>query len=240
MRLPLLFLLAASLSACPPKPITEVTLSGTVFDGPDSIDGVPDASIEVRNVEGTLFDTATADASGSFSVTAPPGEPVFMVTNGFDHVPTSFTFNTGSVDVDIPKNVVWARRAPILDELHAAFEGCDNATAARTSIEGEVRLYLGDVTEVDELPIVNTALLYIDNGDGTLDAACYLGDDGQSDPEATITGATGRYALFDVAEGPRILTVTYDADGVSVTTELLVYVPDGGTVPIYPTFVPIP
>ena len=240
MRHPLFLVLAAALGACAPKPITEVTLSGTVFDGPDSVDGIPDATIEVRNAAGVLFDAATADRAGGFSVTAPPGEPVFMITNGFDHVPTSFTFNTGSVDVDVPDGVVWARRAPILEEVHAAFEGCNNATTAQTSIEGEVRLYLGDVTETDELPIVNTALIYIDNGDGTLDAACYLGDDGLSAPDATVTGATGRYALFDVAEGPNVITVTYDADGVSVTTELLVYVPDGGTVPIYPTFVPIP
>ena len=52
MRHPLFLVLAAALGACAPKPITEVTLSGTVFDGPDSVDGIPDATIEVRNAAG--------------------------------------------------------------------------------------------------------------------------------------------------------------------------------------------
>ena len=62
MRHPLFLVLAAALGACAPKPITEVTLSGTVFDGPDSVDGIPDATIEVRNAAGVLFDAATAVA----------------------------------------------------------------------------------------------------------------------------------------------------------------------------------
>ena len=232
-----MILLGLGLTACPPKTITEVTLDGRVFDGPDSIDGVPGATVELRTVDGALFQTVTADDEGRFSIQSPTGQPIFMVTNGFDHVPTSFTFNVGSVDMAVPSGVVWARRAPILDTIQEEFSGCNTAGSARTTIEGDVRIYLGPVNEDEELPIVTTALVYIDNQDGTLDAACYLDDAGQSDPEANVTGATGRYALFDANDGPQVLTVTYDADGATITNELLIYVPDGGTVPLYPTLV---
>ncbi len=230
-------LLLASTIGCGPKAITDITISGSVFDGPDSIDTVPNAPVEVRTIDGALFDSVTANASGHFEVLSPTGQPIFIVTDGFDHVPTSFTANIGSIDIKVPNRTLWARRAPILDAIAAEFDGC--AESATPSIEGEVRLYLGDVEESDELPIVTTAVASIDNGDGTLTTACYLDDTGVSAPEANLTGQTGRFGMFDLTPGPHILDLSYDADGISVDTELIVYVPEGGTVPLYPAFVPI-
>ncbi|HCH61965.1 MAG TPA: hypothetical protein DFR83_04110, partial [Deltaproteobacteria bacterium] len=120
-------ILAGMLTACPPKPITEITITGTVFDGPDSIDGLSEATVELRTVDGTLMRTVSANSSGQFAIQAPTGQPIFMVTNGFDHVPTSFTFNVGTVDVAVPDGVVWARRTSILAEIQADFAGCNNA-----------------------------------------------------------------------------------------------------------------
>lgn len=227
------------LSACPPKPITEVVLRGRIHDGPESIDGVAGGTIEVRTVDGAIFSSATADAAGDFSIEAPPAQPVFLVTNGADHVATSFTVNVGSLDVDVPDNAVWARRASVLAEVQADFTGCGTADSATSTVEGLVRLYLGDVAEDDQLPVVSTARILGDDGSGVLRTACYLDADGDSDPTASETGETGRYGLFGLDPGPAVLTVEYDAEGTAISTELLLYVPEGGTVPLYPTLVPI-
>jgi len=235
----LLILPLALLASCVPKPITQVKVSGTVFDGPDSIDPVAGSTVEVRSFDGALFDSTTADTSGRFTVNAPASEPAFMVVNGDLHVPTSFTVNIGTADVTVPAHAIWARRASVLDTHHADFTGCDDAESASRSIEGEVRLYLGTIDEPGSEPLVNTALVYFEGDDGSLINGCYLDDVGTSDPDATLTGETGRYAIIDPPVGPGVFTVAYDANGTQLYNELLLYVPEGGTVPIYPTYVPI-
>ena len=230
----------ALLCGCPPKPITEVQLSGTIFDGPDSIDGVAGANVDIRTYDGALFDSTTANSQGRFSITVPADQPLFVVVGDTeDHVPTSFTVNIGTVDAQAPTGALWARRASVLAEVQHDFTGCGLADDAPTTVEGDVRLYLGDVEESDQLPIVTTASVLGNTGEGTLLGACYLDDDGNSDPSRGETGDTGRYAIFGLPEGPTTLTVTYDNGDSSGSVDLLVYVPDGGTVPQYPTLVPI-
>ena len=228
------------LCGCPPKPITEVQLTGTVFDGPDSVDGVAGASVEVLTVDGASFDTITADAQGRFSLAVPAGQPLFvLVGDTADHVPTSFTVNIGTVDVQAPAGTLWARRASVLAEVQNDFTGCGLADAAPTTVEGDVRLYLGEVEESDQLPLVTTATVFADDGSGVLLGACYLDDLGNSDPGMGETGETGRYGIFGLAPGVVTLTVSYETSESVTTVDLLIYVPDGGTVPLYPTLVPI-
>jgi hypothetical protein len=228
------------LCGCPPKAITNVQLSGTIFDGPDSIDGVAGANVEVLTVDGSLFDATTTDAQGRFSLAVPAAQPLFLIVGDTDvHVPTSFTVNIGTVDAQAPVGSLWARRASVLEEVQANFTGCGLADAAPTTVEGDVRLYLGDVNESDELPVVTTAKIFGDDGGGSLLGACYLDDAGNSDPAMGETGETGRYGIFGLTSGVVTLTVTYDNDDVGASIDLLIYVPEGGTVPLYPTLVPI-
>ena len=225
---------------CPPKPIVNVELSGTIFDGPDSIDGVANANVEVRTVDGAFAASTTADSQGRFALKVPAGQPLFVIVGDTeDHVPTSFTVNIGTVDAVAPQGALWARRAEVLAELQQDFTGCGQADNASTTVEGDVRIYLGDVDELDELPIVTTASVLGDDGSGILLGACYLDEDGNSDPESGRTGDTGRYGIFGLAPGSVNLTVTYESEDSAATIDILVYVPDGGTVPQYPTLVPI-
>ena len=240
MRRLLVLLPLPVLVGCPVKPITEVTLTGTVFDGPDSLDGVASGTVEVRAFDGTVVDSTTADASGQFSITAPAGQPAFMVVAGPDHIPTSFTVNIGTVDMAVPDQIIWARRASIHDDIVADFEGCPPDSVGGGMLEGEVRLYLGDIDDPGSEPLVTTAVAYIDDDAGSLVNACYLDEGGASDPSATVTGGTGRYAIPGAPEGPTVLVVTYDSGDTLVRTEALVYVPEGGTVPGYPTYVSLP
>lgn len=228
------------LTACPVKPITEVGLTGTVFDGPASIDGVANANVEVRSWDGTLFDATVADPYGQFTIMAPAGQPAFMVVGGPDHVPTSFTVNIGTVDMVVPEQVIWARRASVHEALFTEFAGCSPEPPGGAVIEGEVRLYLGDVDEQGAEPLVTTGVVYVENEAGELQSGCYLDNAGTSAPDASLTGETGRYAIFNAPVGPAQLTVTYDTTESLTSTDLLVYVPEGGTVPGYPTYVALP
>jgi hypothetical protein len=228
------------MSGCPVKPITQVSLDGVVFDGPDSIDGVGSGTVDVRSFDGTLFDSTVTDSTGRFTVTAPAGQPAFMIVSGPDHIPTSFTVNIGTVDVFVPDQAIWARRATVHDALAAEFDACGAATVPLPSLEGEVRLYLGQIDDPGSEPLVTSAVAEVQSNDGSMADSCYLDEDGVSTSSATVTGTTGRYAIFDAPVGPGVLTVTYDSSDMSTTTEVLVYVPEGGTVPGYPTYVALP
>lgn len=239
MRLTLL-LPCAVLAGCPVKPITEVGLTGTVFDGPDSIDGVANASVETRTFDGELFDASVADPYGQFTVLAPAGQPAYMVVSGPDHIPTSFAVNIGTVDMVVPERAIWARRRSVQEALFAEFDGCSPTDTTTPVIEGEVRLYLGEVDNPGSEPLVTTAVAYVETTDGDLHTGCYLDDAGVSDPDSTITGESGRYAIFGAPVGPAELTLTYDATDTQLATTLYVYVPEGGTVPGYPAYVALP
>ncbi len=232
--------LCLALASCIPKPIEEVELVGKVYDGPDAVTPISGATIAVHTIDGAKYGQSKSNSSGRFSMTVPAGQPAFLVISSNDHIPTAHTVNIGTFDVSAPDGVLWARRSTENDDLITAFDGCEGLARGTENIEGEVRLYLGDVEEEDEVPLVTTAELRIEDSAGNVWDACYLDDTGESAPDATVTGATGRFAVFGAAPGPAVVDIAYETESRTIETSLLVYIPEGGTAPLRPAYVPLP
>lgn len=225
---------------CTPKQITEVTLSGKAFDGPVSIDGVF-GSVTTATIDGATFGEANTNSDGRFAVPAPAGQPAAVIVNSEDHAPTAFLVGIGTADLTAPSGSIWGRRASVLDELRAEFSDCPDAlTADSTALEGVVRLDLGQTDEGDDaLPSVTTAEVQVYDSSGTVLDACYLDDDGVYSEEATVTGQTGRFAVFGAEPGLVEVYIAYDANGYTVATTFLAWLPTAGTAPFYPALVPL-
>ncbi len=239
--------IALLLAACWTLPDT-VTFTGTVFDGPDEdATAVGGAGVATRNAALELVDETTADAEGAFSVRAAASQAVFFALDGEGYAPTAFSTMAGTEDVAVPDGALWLRSEAEVEALRETFGDCA-ATAGDTGgdagatgiVEGEVRFWLPVSDPVDTWPVVTTATVTVQDGAGEEWSACYLDDDGNADPDATETGATGRFAVFGVPAGP--ITVRVLAAITEEQTEESLYVgylPEGGVFPMYAALITV-
>jgi hypothetical protein len=123
-----------------------------------------------------------------------------------------------------------------LDAVRATFDGCDGAAGPGGVIEGEARLYIPG-NDADTLPLVTTATVTVFDATGNEHAACYLDDDGTFDAGATVTGETGRFAVFGLDEGPVVVDIVYDTGETEPEVAYWRWVSDGGVVPMHPAWV---
>ena len=236
-----MFLLMLGLGSIEPL-IEEVTLSGTLTESDDSTSApISDGTITTFTLWEEETDCTTTNGSGEFSLRAPASSSFYVQASAPGRFSTTFTGWSGIEDLETEPGVLWVRDADELDAIRADFDGCAGADAEGGIIEGEVRVYLPVEAEVEELPLVTTASVSaIDSSDETI-TACYLDDDGLSDPTAEITGETGRFALFGIAPGTVWLTVTYTVtEGMEEESEYPLYMPFNGTAPMYPVLVDLP
>lgn len=208
-----------------------------VQDGEETLSAVAGASLTVRDPEEQEFSAAETASDGSFSVGLPEGSFFTLVIQADGRVPTAFSGTAGVEDWAVDDGDLWVASTERLDALRAAFSACPAVNDAGGVLEGEVRLYIAGY-EAEALPTVTTAKVSITQADGTALSACYLDDTGNSSSDAETTGASGRFAVFGVMEGPVVATVTYT---VGAETSQAFYrfgwMPPDGLTPLYPFYV---
>lgn len=219
-----------------------VSISGQVID--DRSDGAPvsGAAVTVWDIAGATFDTATTGDDGVFSSTVPMQQMFFLELEGEGFANTAYAGLSALQDLQITDGELWMRTADDLEAIRAEFDGCaPDELGVGGVIEGEVRLYVLEGQDPDELPYVTTATVTAYTADGTVSVGCYLDDKGVSDPSMSVTGQTGRFALFNVPSGPMSVLVSYTYGGSSPHEDWhTVYVPEGGVVPLYPALATMP
>ncbi|MCB9762879.1 MAG: hypothetical protein H6739_23970 [Alphaproteobacteria bacterium] len=222
-----------------------VQVSGAVFDDRHSASTVV-AGATVRVMDASLEETDVVETGddGTFSAQARAGQAVFFELSAEGFVPTAFGGTMGIEDAVVPDRVLWMATLDDLGELEGTFAGCPGVGEGGGLIEGEVRAHVpgAELGDGEEWPFAATAWAVAYDSDGVETDACYLdAETGLYDPEATLTGDTGRFAVFGGPTGPVTLAVGTLLDGAPYyETWFSVYVPDGGVAPIYPAYVPLP
>lgn len=245
LRLAIPAVLAAG---CSPSYPQTVTLSGVVLDGPYG-EGEPVSGLSVASRDGTLepFGEATTDDAGSFTVEVAAIQDFFLEVSGEGWTTALFAGDAGLFDMQLTDGAVWVRESGWVDGLAAEFgETCAAAGTDRV-IEGEVRVWIEGVAPQDQERVGN-AWVTVFTADGTPYPACYLGEEGEADPDAVMTGPTGRFAVFGVPQGALLLEVAYLPYGEPPEdpTEFVedagywyyqVFMVDEGVASFYPAFV---
>lgn len=228
---PLLALALAT--ACAPAPRDGV-LSGvvTVDDTSDS-DPVAGARVRTFGPGNSAIDDVETNADGRFEAAVPWAGGFFVQLDHASAVPTTFSIVSVSGAVEGGPGDLWLRTASQVDEMRATFAGCPSVDQPGAIVEGEVRVYL-PVEQVDELPTVTTAIVTLEDPTGAEHTACYLDGRSTSDPDAEVTGSTGRFAFFGLPEGVGVLTVRYwiDESYMDDTGDVSDALIEGGSLPV--------
>jgi hypothetical protein len=240
------------LAACKSQ---EVVIRGQAENGrarPDVFWPLPNGTVTIFDQDALQYASARTDARGTFRTVGPAAQTVFATVTGEGLATSSFTGVTGPVnggpliisldeDQDSP---LYGVLLTDVDELREEFAGCPGADVANGIVFGEVRVIGITDPVTDEEPTVATAEVKVGGANEQELMACYLDDAGRIyDPEATVTGDSGRFAIFGVPSGLWTMSVTYSAFVESdVETFSTLYVPEGdvAVVPREPTWVEFP
>ncbi len=237
--------LVFTLVAC--DPVTSVTLSGTVYDAPyaqgSTVSGL-DVGARCVDLE-PCAQTQTA-ADGSFSVTVPPAQELFLEFSGDEHETTLFAGEVYLEDLQAWDGAFWVEDSQDRQDLVDTFGDCASADGATGDdggiVEGEARLFTTDASYADLELVTNAGITAYDESGLSFDA-CYLDDDGQpADEGTTVTGASGRFAFFGLPAGQITLVVLCgDLDqpsgavcDISRSFTYHVFMTDDGMAPFYP------
>jgi hypothetical protein len=199
------------------------------------------AEIDVYNASTEAFSHATADDQGKVTLDLPFGGASFMIVHADGDVPTSFSLGPFYEDSTLPDSVLWTRSEGSYAAIEEAFgPSCPNMEKSDDGVllEGEVRLFI-DGQDLDTLPLVTTAnVTAYDSQDGAYEG-CYLDDKGKPSSSATVTGQTGRFAIFGAGAGTLFLEVSFDlAEGIDEPPNGYYVVAEaGGAAPFYPALV---
>jgi hypothetical protein len=227
-----------ALCACEPS-VDAVEVRGVATDGPYSDTPLAGGRIATLDEAANPFAEAEISSVGTFSVTAPTSQTVFVEVSGDGLAPASFSGSSGaSPGLAVDDGTFFGVSLSALDAWRAEFVGCEGVGEGG-AIVGDVAL-LG-VTD-DDGAIVPVAAAWVevrDAGFGWPYFPCYLDDEGAAVvPDAEVTGATGRFGVFGLPEGVYVMTVGYELFGepvYEVTWE--VWVPEGGVAPRFPVWV---
>lgn len=230
--------------ACTQIP-TEISLTGAVFDDRHSaanpLDG---ATVELYDSAIQLYSQAQTDAEGQFSLLSPAGTPIYFELHAPGFVPTGFAATTGLYDAVVPDGTLWLESEDDMGELEGLFAGCATLGTPGGIIEGEIRYYADGYSpdEGSEWPIADTAWAIAYDVEGNPTPACYLNEEGTAyDPDAAVTGISGRFAIFGSTTGPVTLEVGYNIDDQPYWhTYYYLYVPESGVAPAWPMYVSLP
>lgn len=229
-------------AACSPG---EVRVTGVVSSYPDEKAGpLEGGTVAILTDRGDEWDTDVTDAQGRFDVMAPKGENIFAVVGGDELADASFTGVSGlDARLRVPDGTLYAVPDWQRAEWEALFDGCEGLGEGGLVI-GEVHVFLPGV-DPDPTTIVTTASVRVEGEDADPELtreACYLDDEGAAfDPDATETGTSGWFAVTAVDEGVQTLVVdTRITQDVSQRAFLTLYMPEGGVVPRFPTYIDFP
>ncbi len=201
---------------------------------------VAGATIDVYDSSTAEFSHATTDEGGAVTLPLPFAHVSFVVLHADGHVPTSFSLAPFYEDASLPDGTLWLRSEGAVAALSKEFgPSCPNMDNEEgVLLEGEVRLFI-DGQDLDTLPLVTTASVTAYNSDGDPYPGCYLDDEGKPSASATVTGQTGRFAVFGAEAGTLTLSLAFDVvPGTPGTPNGYYAVAEaGGAAPYYPALV---
>ena len=233
-------MLALLTLACLPD---STLMTGAVMSAAEDGSPVPDTTVTIRTgASGSEWDTTVSDSSGAFEVEVPTHSLFYFAAqaDGFAH--TVFTGVAGDEPVEVVDGELWMRTDDDLQTLKTEFGDCAAGAVEGGVIEGEIRLMvISSEEDADTLPLVTTAAILAYSESGVPYTACYLDDEGVASADAAITGETGRFAIFGVPAGVISVQIRYDYGGPEEQEDWYqVYMPDNGTVPMWPALVSMP
>jgi hypothetical protein len=208
------------------KPLM-TTLHGAVYSSHDPMSGgLPGASVRIVDGQGAEVASTTTDDSGAFDVELESGQSVFVLVDADGYATSTFTGNVGiEADAEVEDHAIYGVSDQELADVLATFAGCEGAGGPGAVVFGEVHEY-GLYTNNGAPLVAPQATAVVEHG-GDSWPGCYLDDDGVAhDPDAVMTGASGRFAAFGVGEGRARLVVQTQLDV------------DLWTYDAYPLFVP--
>lgn len=220
-----------------------VQIMGVITNGRDGTEGASGVEVMALNPSYEETGTATTDGRGWMAVDAVAGAPVFLTLQAEGIATVGFSGTVGTTDLEFEDGLIWVRTVEAQETLDGEFGGCEHATDGAALVEGEMRHSLAgyEMDDGGEWPIAHEGYVAVVDGDGGVWEACYLNDDGFLDAEATLTGATGRFAVYGDFSGPIRLVAGYELGGEPYwETEYLIHVPEGGVAPLYPVYVALP
>ena len=226
-----MFLFALSMS-CMTQ--TQSTLSTQITDEAGAV--IPFAAVEIRDEFAEVFSRSEADAEGLIELELPPLQTFFAVVSAESHLTASFTGFSGEGDFSMDAGTLWLRTPEDVSTQIEAFSDC--TPTSEGLVDGQARIAIPE-QDSDSLPIVSTATVHLIDGDDRFIPACYIPDE-EGTSESNQTGETGKYAFFGVDEGLYILRTEVTINGVEThQIDYVIYMPEGGTVPLYPTLIPL-
>ena len=227
------------MAACVVGDAPQISVSGRLYDSPDSDAGVvAGAQVTALDAYGVEVDAATADDAGEFSVDVVGWDVFHLHLQADGYATTAWSGTAGETDIIADDGVLWLRSEADLDALRATHANCPTAQDAGGVVEGVMRLYIPSQEDNDTLPLVTTGVVTAWTVDGVAYSACYLDDEGASDPEATTTGETGNFAIFGVPTGPISVELGYSTYGVAAESGwYFVWLPESGVAPLHPALV---
>lgn len=232
-------MLALLLLACAEDP---VLLQGTVYASPlPGADVLAGAEIRLVSAEEELLAEASTNSSGQFEVEVPSGV-VFAEISADGYAVTTFPGTIGASPTQIVEDgalygISEAERQAEID----AFSGCPGMTSESALVLGEIRIDITD-TLTGGSPTTGTGVAEVQRNGESAWLGCYLDGDGNFDPEAVFTGATGRFLVGGVEPGIYDLEVSAQiSEGLWTTASYPLWIPDRPLAisPWYPAFVPL-
>jgi hypothetical protein len=225
------------LLACVGEP-ESVLLYGIVEDDAGGEGSAVEGATLVSLDEGGLssnepYGTTETLEDGSFVVDVPAGEAFFLTVSAPELVSTAWSGTAGMVDQYAGHGVPWVAKPEWVDALRVEHAGCPTASETGGIVTGEVRAYVSGL-DYDEMPLVDDASVTVTDGQSNELRTCHLDASGVSDPDAALTGATGRFAVFGVPEGPILVDVVVDTDVEQSIASYRYRMPSEGLVPMFP------
>ncbi len=218
------------------EPVEEVQVTGQVLTGLDSTTGAADIQVLVRDGETEMYSKTTTDEDGLFTVAVPATSVIHLELDGSEYVPTAFSTISGSSDFQLPVGGLWLRTPLEVQSIQSTFENCASVESEGGIIEGEV--HFNAVAQSTETNLVaEEATVQVIEAEGTTQEACYLNNDGESDPDAEQVGATGRFVAFGIPPGSISVSFTYQVDTLKIENFGLVFLPEDGVGPFYPALI---
>ncbi len=226
-----------SITGC--LPTMSASITGTIEDSSGS--PISDPLIEIRAWDGTLLTEVTGESNGTFTVDLPPFQEFFVIASKEGYPKTSFTGYSGEGQYPVPSGTLWLRSENEVETALRDYEECFSTEyfSGFGVIEGLAKLYISG-ENTDNLPEITTATAHISINEESGIEGCYLpqiSEDGET-VSSTVTGDSGRYAIFGIEEGPHELVISVEVDGSSFDYPYLVYVTEGGITPMIPTLIP--
>jgi len=217
-----------------------ITMVGTAFSDDEPASALSGAELTALDFGTVETDTVTTDADGAFELLVRAGGIFYMEMSAPGHATTGLTGSVGQEDFTAGDGLVWLRSDEALDVIRDEFSGCPGWDGDGAIVEGEIRLFQEGLAPEDSSRSLTGWATAIDL-DGNEYETCYLADDEQRvayDPEATVTGFHGRFAIFDAPSGPITLKVGYYVEAIEFyETSFYLYVPKGGVTSLYPAWV---